>query len=280
MPGWGGVETDPDYDWSWTQDRDGWVPPAVDPATFNVARVHDFLLGGKDNFAADRDAAGKILRMVPDARERARAGRRFLGRAVRALAEEGIDQFIDLGTGIPTSPNVHQMAREIVADARVVYVDLDPVVVTHSRALLASSPGALAVRHDLRRPAAVISDPRVRGFIDFTRPVGLLLTAVLHFVPQEIAPEMLARYRRELPPGSCVVLDVSCRDGLPLADVSRLESLYARSSAPLVLRTAAQADQLFDGLDLFPPGITDLNLWRAEGPPCSVRGLAGAGRIR
>ncbi len=269
----------PEFDWSWTDEDDSWVPPAVDPSVFSVARVYDYFLGGKDNFAADRAAAEQIMAMIPELPAMARANRDFLVRAVRYLAENGIRQFIDLGTGIPTSPSVHEVAREVAGDAKVAYVDIDPVVVVHNRALLTTEPGVITVQHDLRQPAAVLEDPQVRALIDFDQPVGLLLVAVLHFVGQDIAPEILSRYRGALPAGSHVVIDVACRDSMALADVVRLESMYASSSASLVLRTGAQIEQLFDGLEMVDPGITEFTQWRASGPICSVRGLAGVGRI-
>ena len=274
------ADADPEFDWSWTEERDGWLPSAVDPSVFNVARVYDYFLGGKDNFAADREAAEKVLKMVPDAAEGARMNRRFLERVVRALVGEGITQFIDLGAGIPTSPNVHQIARETVPDARVVYVDNDPMAVAHSRALLCGSPGVLAVQADVRWPQEVLEDQQVRKLIDFEQPVALLMIALLHFVPHEVAPEMLARYRRSLAPGSYLAMGVACRDGMPLAEVTRLEALYAKSTAPVVLRTAAQIDQLFDGLEPLEPGIVEGNRWRADEPSISMRVLGGVGRVR
>lgn len=269
----------PEFDWSWTDEDDSWVPPAVDPSVFSVARVYDYFLGGKDNFAADRAAAEQIMAMVPELPSMARANREFLVRAVRFLAESGVRQFIDLGTGIPTSPSVHEVAREIVPDAKVVYVDIDPVVVVHNRALLATVPGVITLQHDLRQPDAVLADSHVRQLIDFDEPVGLLMVAVLHFVGHDTAPGILSRYRTALAQGSYLVIDVACRDGMAMADVVKLEGMYANSSAPLVLRTGAQIEELFDGLELVEPGITEFTQWRASGPVCSVRGLAGVGRI-
>ncbi len=280
MPSESYSEANAEFDWSWTDEDDTWVPPAVDPSVFSVARVYDYFLGGKDNFAADRAAAAQILSIIPDFADVARANRDFMVRAVKFLADSGIRQFIDLGTGIPTAPNVHEVARQVAEDSRVVYVDLDPVVTAHSRALLAKSPGVIAIQQDLRQPGAVLTDERVRALIDFSRPVGLLLVAVLHFVGQDVAPEMLAQYRRALPPGSQVVIAVACRDGMDLADVTRLESMYAKSTAPLVLRNGAQVEQLFEGLDVVEPGVVDGVRWRAEGPGCSVRTLAGIGTVR
>lgn len=273
-------EVSPEFDWSWTDEEDAWVPPAVDPSVFSVARVYDYFLGGKDSFAADRAAAEHILSIVPDAARAARANRHFLLRAVRFLAESGIRQFIDLGTGIPIAPNVHDVAREVVPDARVVYVDFDPVVTAHSRALLAKSPGVIAVQQDLRQPGAVLADERVRALIDFTEPVGMLMVGVLHFVAQDVAPEMLAQYRRVLPIGSHLALNVACRDGVEVSDVSRLEGLYAKSTAPLALRTRAQIEQLVEGLDLVEPGVVECSRWRSEGgAEYSMQGLAAIGKV-
>lgn len=270
----------PEFDWGWADEDDTWVPPAVDPSVFSVARVYDFFLGGKDNYAADRAAAEQILAVIPDFADVTRANRDFLNRAVRFLAVSGVRQFIDLGTGIPTSPSVHQIAREVVPDATVVYVDIDPVVIVHNRALLATLPGVVTIQQDLRQPDAVLGDRMVKELIDFDQPVGLLMVAVLHFVAQDVAPEIVARYRAALAPGSYLAIDVACRDGMNLADVERLEGMYARSTAPLVLRNGAQIEQLFEGMDLVEPGVVDFTRWRATGPGCSVHGLAGVGRIR
>ncbi len=161
----------------------GWqVSAGIDTSTPNHARVYDYVLGGKDNFAVDREAAKKVLAVAPDTRRLARANRAFLVRTVRFVAESGIRQFIDLGTGIPTSPNVHQVARGVDASARVVYVDNDPIVVEHNHALLASDEGVVTIEADIRRPAEILGNPELEMLIDFDEPVAVLMVAVLHLV--------------------------------------------------------------------------------------------------
>jgi hypothetical protein len=159
-----------------------WVPPGVDTKRANVARVYDYWLGGSHNFLADQDAARATAAVQPSVRMSARANRAFLGRAVRFLAANGIRQFLDIGSGIPTEGNVHEIAQRADPDARIVYADVDPVAVAHSRALLDGSQGAAVIEADLREPAEILRNATVRGMIDFAQPVGLLLVAVLHFL--------------------------------------------------------------------------------------------------
>jgi hypothetical protein len=254
-----------DFDWSWTDEGVDWVPPAIDPSKPSVARMYDYLLGGKDNFAVDRQAAEEVEKAAPDARLVALANREFLIDAVQTMAGAGIRQFIDLGTGIPTSPNVHEVARRFDPDARVVYVDHDPIVLVHSRALLAKHEGVLAVHHDLRQPTTILDDPQVRDLIDLSQPVGLLFVAVLHFVRQDIAPEILAQYRKMLVHGSYTAISAACREDLDPALVRRLETIYADTNAPIVFRTRAQVEQLFDGFEPVEPGLVRLATWREDG---------------
>jgi O-methyltransferase involved in polyketide biosynthesis len=190
---------------------------AFDPNVPNVARIYDFLLHGKDNYAADREAARELLAAIPGAAAAARDNRAFLSRAVRFLAcEAGIRQFIDLGTGLPTQGNVHEIAQATEPLAHVVYADNDPVVVTHAAALLADSLKVTAVQADLRNPDHLLSLPAVRALIDFTQPVAVLMIAVLHFVPDHDDPwSIVARYTSMLPPGSYLVLSHVTGDGTP-----------------------------------------------------------------
>ena len=271
----GGV--DPEFDWSWTDEDIDWVPPAVDSTRPSVARMYDYYLGGKDNFAVDRDAAEAVARTVPSTRLLALANRQFLVNAVRAMAEAGIRQFIDLGTGIPTSPNVHEIAREIHDDARVIYVDYDPMVLVHNRALLAKDDGVATVMQDLRQPSTVLSDPTVRKMIDFSRPIGLLCVAVLHFVGHDLAPEILAQYRKVMVPGSFLAISAACSDAMPMSTVRELESIYTNSNASLVFRTTAQIEQLFEGFELIEPGLTLVTRWRVDGEG-GEGGTCGVGR--
>jgi hypothetical protein len=272
-------QPEPDYDWSWAEDDDdGWVPPVLDIARPSAARMYDYYLGGKDNFEVDRRAAERILEVVPGGRELAVANRRFLCSAVSAMAHAGIRQFLDLGTGIPASPNVHEVARRFHPDARVVYLDNDPVVLAHSRALLDGTEGVTAVMRDLREPASVHADTRVRRMISFQEPVGLLLVAVLHFVDNTLGPQVVRHYVDRLAPGSRVAFSTGTVDGVPDTVTRRLEEIYRETASPLTLRTLAQTEELIEGLDLLEPGITDVAQWKAPAAPLlGMRMYAGIG---
>ncbi|GII57386.1 hypothetical protein Pth03_57750 [Planotetraspora thailandica] len=246
------------------RDRRSW---AFDPTTPNVARLYDYYLGGKDNFAADREAAERILSVAPELRLAARENRAFLGRAVRFLARQGITQFLDIGTGLPTQGNVHEVASEVVEDARVVYVDKDPVVLGHARALLAEADGhTVVVEGDLRRPEDILENEDVVKAIDFGRPVGLLLVAIMHFIREEDDPaRIVATLRDALPPGSYFVMSHGTRDARAEA-VTTGTKVYENAAAPLVLRSRLEIEALFDGFDLVDPGLVWLPQWRPDQP--------------
>jgi hypothetical protein len=269
-----------DVDWSWTDEELDWIPPDIDTNRPSPARMYDFALGGKDNFAVDRAAVEEIAKLVPDFRDVALANRGFLIRAVDTLAQLGIDQFIDIGTGLPTSPNVHEMAQHAIPDSRIVYVDNDPIVVAHNRALRARHPGVIAIYQDLRQPSGVMGNPQVRAHLDFDRPIGLLFVAVLHFIRHDLAVEVVAQYCRALPPGSYMAISTTCAEGMESSLIDRLELVYSRSTAPMILRSASQVGQLFEGFDLLEPGLVDVTCWRAEGTPLPIRILSGVGRVR
>lgn len=268
---------DPEFDWSWTDEDVDWVPPSVDSVKPSVARMYDYYLGGKDNFAVDREAADAVAMAVPIVRLLAMANRQFLVNAVRVMSEAGIKQFLDLGTGIPTSPNVHEVARECHPDARVAYVDNDPVVLVHNRALLARHRGVVTITQDLRQPAAVLADPVVGGLLDFDQPIGLLCVAVLHFVAPDIAPEIMAQYRKVLAPGSYLAISTACCDSISLSTVHDLETIYSKANAPLVFRSRSQVEQLFEGFELIEPGLSLVTRWRTDGEG-GEGGLCGVGR--
>lgn len=268
----------PEYDWSWTEDDADWVPPDIDTTRPSSARMYDYALGGKDNFAVDRAAVEKIARLFPDYRQLAQANRGFLVRAVQHMAAQGLTQYVDLGTGIPTSPNVYEVANAAHPSPKVVYIDNDPMVMAHNRALRKAIDGVITLAHDLRQPAAILSDPAVRNLIDLSQPVGVLMVAVLHFVRRDVAPGIVAHFARALAPGSHVAISAVCTDGMSDEAIRMLEGIFANATAPLVLRTRSQIEQLFDGLELVEPGITDVATWRADGPIGSVRVLAGVGR--
>ncbi len=241
--------------------------------------MYDYALGGKDNFDVDRAAVLAVGEIIPEFRQVALANRGFLIRAVETMARQGIDQFIDIGTGIPTSPNVHEIAQQLHPDARVVYVDNDPIVMAHNRALRARRPGVMTLQCDLRQPETVMANPQVRAHLDFTRPIGLLFVAVLHFVRRDLGVEVVNRFRRELPAGSYVGISTACADGMEAELINRLEQVYSKSPAPMVLRTTDQVEQLFEGLDLLDPGLTDVTRWRNDGNPLPIRILSGVGKV-
>jgi hypothetical protein len=235
-----------DPEWDWSDDDPGWVPPAIDTSRPSSARIYDYLLGGKDNFEVDRAAAEHLLTVAPYVRDMARANREFMHRAVRHMVRDlGIHQFVDLGTGIPTSPSVHEVARAEADGVRVVYVDNDPVVLAHNRAVLATDPGTLTLLRDLREPDTVVDDPQVKRLIDFDRPVGLLLVSVLHFVPVDVTPPLLARYRDALAPGSAMAASILCRDRCDPDMLRVVEAMYEHAASQLHPRTTAQIEQLF-----------------------------------
>ncbi|MFB4279091.1 MULTISPECIES: SAM-dependent methyltransferase [unclassified Nonomuraea] len=238
--------------------------PGFDPRVPSVARLYDYYLGGKDNFPADREAAEKILKVAPELRAAARANRAFLGRAVRHLAEAGITQFLDIGTGLPTQGNVHEVAGKVVPDARVVYVDRDPVVLVHARALLAGQGGTTVVEGDLRRPGEILKHPDVQEALDLSRPVGVLLVAIMHFIAESDAPgEIIATLRDALAPGSYLVMSHGTSDARAAA-VNRGTEVYRSASAPLTLRGRDRIMELFEGFELVDPGLVWLPEWRPE----------------
>jgi hypothetical protein len=258
----------------------------------NPARIYDYLLGGKDNFPADRDVADQLLAIAPVARDVVEDNRAFLRRAVRYLTREaGIRQFIDLGSGLPTQGNVHEIAQADAPDARVVYVDNDPMVVTHSRALLAGD-NTVAIQADLREPEVLLGHPEVRELIDFDQPVALLLMAILHFLPDEQEPfGIVARFRDALPTGSHLAVSHGTRDIPVRPDMSveemtemgtRVEQLYQLTTASLVTRTHAQIERFFEGLELLDPGLVEIQLWRPDDQGSALPGgfYGGVGRKR
>ncbi len=249
----------------------GNAPAGIDTSTASPARVYDYLLGGKDNFPADREAAEAILALAPQAREVARTNRAFLQRAVRLLASEGgIRQFLDIGTGLPTQGNVHEIAQQVAPDARVVYVDHDPVVYAHANALLANNnQTTIAIQADLRQPDAILQHPQVQELLDFTKPVGLLLVAVLHFIPDSDDPAaIVARFRDAMALGSFLVVSHASGDFDPKL-AAKVARVYQRASAPLVLRTREQIERLFDGWALVEPGLVEAGCWLPD--PDSTR---------
>ncbi|HET9657889.1 MAG TPA: SAM-dependent methyltransferase [Kineosporiaceae bacterium] len=241
---------------------------SLDTTRPNIARVYDYLLGGKDNFAADRDLAARLVEAQPLTVAGVRSNRAFLRRAVDCLARQGIAQFLDLGSGLPTMRNVHEIAGRINPDARTVYVDNDPIVLACGRALLADHGRTLVVDGDLRDPGAILADREVREHLDFTRPVAVILTAVLHFVPDEDdAAGIVAAFRDVMAPGSALVVTHGVDDGDDAVDAASRKGaeIYSETTAPVVLRTRGQVAAWFDGLRLLPPGLVNADAWRRTG---------------
>jgi SAM-dependent methyltransferase len=234
------------------------------PDVPSPARIYDYLLGGKDNYPADRKAAEELLAAVPDARRFAQQNRLFLGRAVRYLAAEaGIRQFIDIGTGLPTQGNVHEIAQRAAPGARVVCVDNDPIVLTHGRALLHGVPNTGIIEQDLRRPATILGDPELRNLIDLTQPAGLLLVAVMHFITDEDGPAGLIRELVDgIAPGSYLVLSHATADSRP--ESAEGEKVYERATTSIHSRTRDEVAAMVAGLDLVEPGLVWGPQWRPD----------------
>jgi hypothetical protein len=243
----------------------GQAPIGVDVSVPNVARMYDFYLGGKDNFAADRVAAEKVLAVVPGLRRGILENRRFLRRVVRYLAAEaGVSQFLDIGVGLPTQGAVHEVAREVNPAARTVYVDNDPVVVSHGQALLSLADQSIMVDGDLRDPAALLALPQVQAHLDFTRPVAVLLFAVLHFVSGDDDPAgITAALRDAIPPGSYLAVSHIGSDFFPgTAAMDRAVTVYRQANEHVFPRSRTEILGFFDGLELVDPGLVPKHEWR------------------
>jgi len=232
----------------------------IDTSVAHPARIYDYLLGGKDNFNADRQAARKVLDAIPMVQEEARANREFLHRAVAHTAQQGVEQFLDIGTGIPTAGPTHQVAQSIVPGARIVYVDNDPIVLAHARALLATDDRTIALQADVRDPDAVLT--QARGLLDFTRPIGLMFIGLWYFIPDEDDPHGLAAiYRDAMAPGSHM-LATHILDAPQIRQAARA---YAEASAPLVGRSPHAITELFGDWPLADPGLVPVHRWRPTG---------------
>ena len=249
----------------------------IDTSVAHPARVYDYWLGGKDNYAADREAAERVLAVTPGLRFRVRANRAFLARAVRYLAgEAGIRQFLDIGTGIPSANNTHQVAQAVAPEARIVYVDNDPIVLTHARALLASGPqGSTQYVHgDVRDPVPIVR--AAAETLDLAQPTALMLLGILHLVqdnedPYRIVTELMAT----LAPGSYLVISHPASDIHP-AQAEAQKRYNERVSTPQTLRTRDEVARFFAGLDLVPPGLVYVHTWRPGPGDLAPAGAASA----
>jgi len=262
--------------------RPSWAPPEIDLDRPSAARVYDYYLGGFHNFPADRAMAQEAIRMWPELPVMMQANRAFLRRAIRYAVSRGITQFLDIGSGIPTVGNSHVVARQENPGCRVVYVDIDPIAVAHSRAILGDDPATLVLQGDLRRPELILADERVRTILDFDRPVAVLLVALLHFVPDSDDPRgVVGRLRDALVQGSVLVVSHASSDGQPEL-AARHQQLYARTPTPMTMRSQAEVESLFDGFVVQEPGVVPIQRWHpddSEAAPEIERmvGFAGVG---
>ncbi len=259
-------------------------PSGIDPTIATAAGMYDYFLGGKDNFAADRRAANEVIAAAPEVILMARENRKFLQRAVRFLVREvGIRQFLDIGTGLPTQGNVHEIAQAEAPDARVVYVDNDPKVLAHSRALKATEAMTTSViTADLREPATILGHRDTRALIDFDQPMAILLVAVLHFVGDEADPYgIVAQLRDAMAPGSYLIISHVTGDTQP-HHARNAASVYRKTRNPATLRTRSEIERFFEGFELVEPGLVFVPEWRPEDisdiSPKEVWVVGGVGR--
>jgi S-adenosyl methyltransferase len=262
-----------------------WAPPGVDTRRANIARLYDYLLGGSHNFLADQDLGRALAAVEPEVRAIARANRAFLRRAVRFLGTAGIGQFLDIGSGIPTVGNVHEVAQQADPDARVVYADIDPVAIAHSRTILAGRENAAIIEGDLREPEKILAHGDTRRLIDFSQPAGLLLVSVLHYVADAEDPwGAVATLRDALAPGSYLVLCHGTADGRPEV-VQAVNKVFNRNVAiQSYIRSRQEIMRLFGDFELIDPGLVHIPLWRPDFPtdvpsdPSKFWCLAGVAR--
>ncbi|MGW5773308.1 SAM-dependent methyltransferase [Streptomyces longwoodensis] len=266
-------------------ERPAWAPRSIDISVPSVSRIYDFFLGGSHNFEVDRQAARRALEFMPGLPKIMQANRAFTRRAVRYAAAEGITQFLDIGSGIPTYGNVHEVAQEASPGAHVVYVDHDPVAVAHSQAVLEGNQHADVVAADLLKPREILASPQVQRLIDFERPVALLLVAILHFVEEEDDPyAAVAELRDACAPGSMLILTHASYEGIPLPP-ERAEGavdVYKDIRNPLIMRSREDIARFFEGYDMVEPGLVPMPRWRPETSPededpFAFSGFAGVG---
>jgi hypothetical protein len=249
-------------------ERPTWAPGDIDLSRPSIARVYDYWLGGAHNFAVDRAVADKVLADAPVVKSVVLNHRAFLRRAVRHLLDQGVRQFLDLGSGIPTVGNVHEIAQAADPGARVVYVDVDPVAVAHSRAILTGNELVGVLQRDVRDTASVLDAPEVRQLLDFDRPIGVLMIALLHFVPDSEDPHgIVAAYRDALPPGSYLAVShAGYEEGEWDPAWNDAQGVYNRGVSQIVWRRKQDVESLFKGFDLVEPGVARLPLWHPESP--------------
>ncbi|MEH0548532.1 SAM-dependent methyltransferase [Streptomyces sp. B21-105] len=267
-------------------ERPAWAPRSIDISVPSVSRIYDYYLGGSHNFEVDREAARKAMEFIPGLPKISQANRAFMRRAVRYAVAEGVTQFLDIGSGIPTFGNAHEIARAASPGARVVYVDHDPVAVAHSEAVLADCDGVDVVAADLRKPREILTSPQVGQLLYLERPVALLLVAVLHFVEDADDPyAAVAELGAALAPGSLLVLTHASYEGIPQLS-QRAEGavdVYKDIRNPLVMRSRDEIGRFFEGYDMVEPGLVPMPHWRPDTAPededpWAFSGFAGVGR--
>ncbi|MFD9407365.1 SAM-dependent methyltransferase [Streptomyces sp. NPDC059989] len=270
-------------------ERPAWAPPGIDISVPSVSRIYDYYLGGSHNFEVDRQAARRAMEFMPGLPKIMQANRAFMRRAVRHAVGEGVTQFLDIGSGIPTFGNVHEIAQAATPDAHVVYVDHDPVAVAHSRAVLEGDARTGVIAADLRKPQDILTAPEVGRLLDLDRPVALLLVAVLHFLEDTDEPYAAVNQLREaLAPGSLLILTHASYEGIPLTEevAGGAVGVYRDIRNPLVMRTGEQIRGFFDGFEILEPGLVSMPDWRPDGAedgdvqedPYAFSGFAGVGR--
>jgi SAM-dependent methyltransferase len=267
-------------------ERPPWAPQGIDISVPSVSRMYDYYLGGSHNFEVDREAARKAMEFMPGLPAIMKANRAFMRRAVKYALDDGVRQFLDIGSGIPTFGNVHEIAQAVAPDTRVVYVDHDPVAVAHSQAVLDGVKNATVVTADLRKPQQLVSSPEVGELLDLGRPVALLMVAVLHFIQDADEPQRaVAELRDALAPGSLLVLSHASYDGVPVpeARAGGAVDVYRDIRNPIVMRTREEVARFFDGFEMVDPGLVRMPHWRPEIPPAqedpyAFSGFVGVGR--
>ncbi|MFG2972362.1 SAM-dependent methyltransferase [Streptomyces sp. NPDC048331] len=273
-------------------ERPAWAPPGIDISVPSVSRIYDYYLGGSHNFEVDRQTARRAMEFMPGLPKIMQANRAFMRRAVRHAVAEGVTQFLDIGSGIPTFGNVHEIAQAASPQARVVYVDHDPVAVAHSRAVLTGDDHSGIVAADLRKPKEILAAPEVGRLLDLGRPVALLLVAVLHFLEESDDPyAAVAELRDALAPGSLLILTHASYEGIPLTQETAAGTVgvYRDMRNPLVMRTREQISGFFDGFEMLEPGLVSMPDWRPDRPddgedgetpedPYAFSGFGGVGR--
>lgn len=269
-------------------ERPAWAPQGIDISVPSVSRMYDFYLGGSHNFEVDREAARKAMEFLPGLPKIMQANRAFMRRAVHYATEQGVSQFLDIGSGIPTFGNVHEVAQAADPEARVAYVDHDPVAVAHSQAVLEGNERTVVAAADLRKPQEIVSHPEVSRLLDFDRPVALMLVAVLHFIEDTDDPHTaIAELREALAPGSLLIVTHASYEGIPLSEeeAGGAVGVYRDIRNPLVMRSREEISRFFEGYEMVEPGLVSMPDWRPEAPearaqedPFAFSGFAGVGR--